>query len=55
MAVNDTTLIQINKMGLQLVKEENPALACKIMELVARSLADRLKRATKKLFCPVRA
>jgi CRP/FNR family cyclic AMP-dependent transcriptional regulator len=55
MAVNDTTLIQINKMGLQLLKEENPALACKIMELVARSLADSLKHATKKLFCPVRA
>ena len=55
MAVNDSTLIQINKMGFQLTKEENPALACKIMELVARSLAGNLKHATKKLFCPVRA
>ncbi len=54
-AVNDSTLIQINKMGLQLMKEENPVLAYKIMELVARSLADRLKHATKKIFCPVRA
>jgi len=54
MAVNDSTLIQINKMGFQLTKEECPSLACKIMELVARSLADSLKRTTKKLFCPVR-
>lgn len=55
MAVNDSTLIQINKMGFQLMKEECPALACKIMELVARSLADSLKRTTQKLFCPIRA
>ena len=54
-AVNDSNLIQINKMGFQLMKEENPVLTCKIMELIARSLADRLKHATKKLFCPVRA
>ncbi len=53
-AVNPTTLIQINKMGFLLVRKNNPDMALKIMDIVARALAARLGRTTRKLFSPVR-
>jgi Tfp pilus assembly protein PilZ len=52
MAVNTSRLIQINKMGFKLLREKEPKLALKIMDLTARSLASRLVRTTKKLFSP---
>jgi len=54
MAVNPSTLIQINKMGFLLARKNNPALALKIMDVVARALAARLGRTTKRLFSPIR-
>ncbi|KPK76096.1 MAG: hypothetical protein AMJ79_08220 [Phycisphaerae bacterium SM23_30] len=54
MAVNDSRLIQISKMGFQLMRKQQPALALDIMEVVARTLAARLGHTTKKLFSPVR-
>jgi CRP/FNR family cyclic AMP-dependent transcriptional regulator len=54
MAVNDSGLIQVNRMGLLLMRKEQPQLAFKIMEVVARTLAARLGRTTKKLFSPAR-
>ena len=53
MAVNAAKLIQINKIGFGLMLQEKPTLALKIMDLVARALAARLGRTTKKLFSPV--
>lgn len=52
MAVNDSQLIQINKMGFLLLREHEPELALKIVELTARSLVSRLGRTTRKLFSP---
>jgi len=54
MAVNASTLIQINKQGLQYLNETHPKLALKFMEIVARTLATRLGRATKRLFSPIK-
>ena len=54
MAVNDSRLIQLNKMGFLLLQNEQPALALKVMEIVARTLAGRLGRTTRQLFSPVR-
>ena len=54
MAVNDSRLIQLNKMGFLLLRHEQPTLALKMMEVVARTLAGRLGRTTKQLFSPVR-
>ena len=54
MAVNDSTLIQINKLGLRLLRQKDPDTALKIMEVVARVLASRLGRTTHMLFSPVR-
>ena len=53
-AVNDSRLIQLNKLGFQLLRRERPVLALDIMEVVARVLAGRLGRTTEKLFSPVR-
>jgi len=53
-AVNDSRLIQINKIGFGLLRKKQPELALKIMEVVARALANRLGRTTKKLFSPMR-
>ena len=53
-AVNNSRLIQINKIGFQLLRKQHPELALDIMEIVARALTNRLGRTTKKLFCPVR-
>jgi len=53
MAVNDSRLIQINKVGFQLMRKQRPELALHIMEAAARTLAQRLGRTTKKLFSPV--
>ena len=52
-AVNDAQLIQINKMGFMLLRKQEPELALKIMEVVARALATRLGRTTKRLFSPL--
>ena len=54
MAVNKTLLIQINKVGFMLIRKEQPDLGLKIMEVVARALAARLGRTTRKLFSPIR-
>lgn len=54
MAVNPSRLIQVNKMGYLLLREEEPQLALKIMDVVARALAGRLGRTTRRLFSPVR-
>ena len=54
MAVNPSCLIQINKIGFLAVREKNPQLGLKVMEMVAKSLVARLGRTTKKLFSPVR-
>jgi hypothetical protein len=53
MAVNASTLIQINKKGLQYLNVTHPSLALKFMEIVARTLATRLGRATRLLFSPL--
>ena len=53
MAVNDSQLIQINKIGFQLLRTKEPVVALKIMEVAARALASRLGRTTKRLFSPV--
>ena len=52
MAVNHSRLIQINKVGFQLLSEKEPQLALKLMKVVARALVARLGRTTKKLFSP---
>jgi CRP-like cAMP-binding protein len=54
MAVNHSRLIQINKVGFQLLSEKEPQLALKLMKVVARALVARLGRTTKKLFSPTR-
>jgi hypothetical protein len=54
MAVNESQLIQINKIGFMLLRKEQPELGLKIMDVVARTLAGRLGRTTKKLFSPIR-
>lgn len=54
MAINESRLIQINKVGFMLMRKEQPELGLKIMEVVARALATRLGRTTKKLFSPIR-
>jgi len=54
MAVNESQLVQINKVGFRLLREEQPVIALKVMDVVARALASRLGRTTKKLFSPVR-
>ena len=54
MAVNDSRLIQINKVGFLLLRKSEPQLALKIMDVVARTLAARLGRTTGKLFSPLR-
>ena len=54
MAVNPSRLIQINKVGFQLLSEQEPQLALKLMKVVARALVARLGRTTKKLFSPTR-
>jgi len=54
MAVNPSRLIQINKVGFQLLSEKEPQLALKLMKVVARALVARLGRTTKKLFSPTR-
>ncbi len=54
MAINDSRLIQINKVGFQLMRKQQPELALNIMEVAARALAARLGRTTKKLFSPLR-
>jgi len=54
MAVNPSRLIQINKIGFQLLSEKEPQLALKLMKVVARALVARLGRTTKKLFSPTR-
>ena len=54
MAVNDSTLIQINKLGFRLLAKDNPHLALKIMDVVAKTLVSRLGRTTKQLFAPIR-
>ena len=53
-AVNDTTLIQISKIGFAVIRKQNPALALKIMEVVAQTLSARLGRTTKMLFAPIK-
>lgn len=53
-AVNQSTLIQINKQGFNYLKQDNPQLALKFMEMIARALAVRLGRTTKRLFSPIR-
>jgi len=53
-AVNDSHLIQINKVGFGLLRKDQPVLALKIMDVVARALIARLGRTTKRLFAPVR-
>ena len=53
MAVNKSSLIQINKVGFQLLRRQQPALALKVMDVVARTLTSRLGRTTKKLFSAV--
>lgn len=52
-AVTPSRLIQINKLGFQLMRSKNPPLALKIMDVVAKSLAIRLGRTTKRLFSPI--
>ncbi len=54
MAVNPSCIIQINKLGFMALREKHPELGLKIMEVVAKSLAARLGRTTKKLFSPIR-
>ena len=54
MAVNYSRLIQINKVGFQLLSQKEPQLALKLMKVVARALVARLGRTTKKLFSPTR-
>jgi len=54
MAVNESRLIQINKVGLQLMRKQRPELVLHIMEAAAKALAQRLGRTTKKLFSPVK-
>ncbi len=54
MAVNPSRLIQINKIGFQLLSEQEPQLALKLMKVVARALVARLGRTTRKLFSPTR-
>lgn len=54
MAVNHSRLIQINKIGFQLLSEKEPQLALKLMKVVARALVARLGRTTQKLFSPTR-
>ncbi|MCP4708805.1 MAG: cyclic nucleotide-binding domain-containing protein [Planctomycetes bacterium] len=54
MAVNESRLIQINKVGFQLIRKQRPELALHIMEAAAKALAKRLGRTTKKLFSPVK-
>jgi len=53
MAVNESNLVQVNKVGFRLLRNEQPALALKIMDVVARALISRLGRTTRKLFAPV--
>ncbi len=52
-AVNESTLIQISKIGFQRLKEKYPELGLKFMEIVARTLSKRLGRTTKLLFNPI--
>ena len=54
MAVNPSTLIQINKIGFHLIREQEPKLALKIMEVIAHTLSQRLGRTTSKLFSPLK-
>jgi len=54
MGVNPSTLIQINKLGLKYLKTDHPVLALKFMEVVARTLAGRLGRTTRRLFSPIK-
>lgn len=53
MAVNASQIIQINKTGFLALRSDRPELGLKLMDVVARSLAARLGRTTKKLFSPV--
>ena len=52
MAVNDSNLIQINKVGFCHLSQDEPRVALKLMEVVAKTLTARLGRTTKKLFSP---
>ncbi|MBN1846674.1 MAG: cyclic nucleotide-binding domain-containing protein [Sedimentisphaerales bacterium] len=54
LAINDTVLVQINKEGYEMMRLDDPSVALKVMEAAARSLSDRLNRATQRLFCPAR-
>jgi CRP/FNR family transcriptional regulator, cyclic AMP receptor protein len=54
-AVNPSRLIQINKVGFQLLRNEQPKVALKVLDVVGRTLVARLGRTTKKLFCPIPA
>ena len=47
-------LIKINKQGIKYLNVNHPELALKFMEIIARTLAIRLSRATKLLFSPVK-
>ena len=55
MAVNPARLIQINKIGFRLLREQQPVLALKIMDIVAQTLSRRLGRTTEMLFSPLRS
>ena len=53
-AVNDSELIEINREAYGRIKEANPGVAMKLMEVMLKVLAKRLGRTTRMLFSPVR-
>lgn len=53
-AVNETILIQISKFGFKALAKQDAELGLKIMTIIAKTLATRLGRTTKKLFSPLR-
>jgi hypothetical protein len=53
MAVNESTLLQINKKGFLRMRPESPELALKIMDVIAHTLNLRLGRTTRQLFSPI--
>ena len=53
MAINESTLLQINKKGALRMRPESPELALKLMDVIAHTLHLRLGRTTRQLFSPI--
>lgn len=53
-ALVDTELVGISGAAYEFLREDNPTLAIKLMDVLLRFLSQRLERTTKRLFSPVR-